>query len=118
MAAGTTLLSEVDPQSFAVLNGTAYFLGSDQSSSFGLWETNGTAAGTSEVKDFSQLGSAYDNSGASNGLVASGNELYWARRRDGSGGVDLWASTGTANGTTLVKDFVGSDQPLREFKRT
>jgi ELWxxDGT repeat protein len=113
-AAGTTVLSEVDPQSFATLNGTAYFLGTDQASTLGLWETNGTAVGTSEVKDFSAFGSAggyYGNS--SSGLVASGNELYFTTS-DGNSGVDLWASNGTANGTSLVKDFTGGSSDANQ----
>ncbi|MGP0064204.1 MAG: putative Ig domain-containing protein [Isosphaeraceae bacterium] len=108
-AAGTTLVSQVDPQGFAVLDGTAYFLGTGQGTTFGLWQTNGTTAGTSEVKDLSQYGSATGYYGSSSGqMVASGNEIYFTTS-DGSNGVDLWASNGTKSGTKVVKDFSGGD---------
>ena len=56
-AAGTRPLASVQPVSFAVLNGEAYFLGSvnlDGAGSFGLWTTDGTSGGTTEVMDLTQ----------------------------------------------------------------
>ena len=102
-AAGTVMLAPVNPRSIAVLGGEAYFLGTRPMDPLGLWETNGTAAGTSEVLDLAK----YEGSSgyfSSQSLVSSGGKLYFATG-DGSGGVDLWSSDGTAGNTTIVKDF-------------
>lgn len=105
-AAGTVLLAAVNPKAIAVVGSEAYFLGSRTNGTLGLWETNGTAAGTSEVRDLSsyESGSSYF---AGQSMVASGNTLYFTTN-DGSGGVDLWMSNGTAAGTSVVKDFTAS----------
>jgi ELWxxDGT repeat protein len=101
-ASGTQFLAPVNPLDFAPLNGSAYFLGSGAGSQFGLWQTNGTAGGTTEVKDLSHYGPLYGYNGGE--MAASGARLFFATS-DGSGGVDLWASDGTAGGTSIVKDF-------------
>ncbi len=104
-AAGTQLVSLVDPTQFAVLDGTAYFLGAGRGLPFGLWTTDGTAAGTTELKDLSQNGADKLTNGLDLGeIVADGSLLYFTSS-DGNDGVDLWASDGTAGGTSLVMDF-------------
>lgn len=103
-AAGTQFLSAVDPIGFAVLDNTAYFLGTGGGSTFGLWETNGTASGTSEVMSLSQYGRSYSERTNDPEIVVSGTSLYFTTT-DGEGGTDLWASNGTAGGTSIVKDF-------------
>ena len=97
-ASGTTLLAQLDPLSFANLNGTEYFLADNATSQVGLWKTDGTASGTTEVKDLS-ASAAYGGSD----LVASNGKLYFTT----TGGSDdvLWASDGTQSGTVIVKDF-------------
>jgi ELWxxDGT repeat protein len=102
-ASGTQFLSAVDPSEFALLNGEAFFLGTGGGTAFGLWETNGTPGGTAEVKDLSAYPGAADLY-AGGGIAASGGNLYFATQ-DGSGGVDLWVTNGTAGGTRIVKDF-------------
>ena len=102
-SSGTVLLAPVNPRAIAVLGDDAYFLGTRPTSPLGLWKTDGTAAGTTEILDLSQ----YEGSSSyfvTPSLVASGGKLYFSTG-DGSGGVDLWSSGGTAAGTSVVKDF-------------
>ena len=69
-----------------------------------LWKTDGTASGTSMVKDInSGAPSSYP---ASNEyvMVAIGSTLYFAAD-DGSNGVELWKSDGTSSGTILIKNI-------------
>ncbi len=104
-AAGTQLVSAVDPTQFAVLDGTVYFLGAGRGLPFGLWTTDGTSGGTTEIKDLSQYGANKFSNGLDLGEMAvSGSSLYFTTS-DGQDGVDLWASNGTAGGTSLVMDF-------------
>jgi ELWxxDGT repeat protein len=74
-----------------------------------LWKSDGTAAGTSLVKDILP-----GSSGASYGeMVTIGSTLYFTVN-DGSRGSELWRSDGTSAGTYLVKDIVagsGSSTP-------
>jgi ELWxxDGT repeat protein len=58
-----------------------------------LWKSDGTAAGTTLVKEI-----APDN------LAAVGNTLFF-RAYDNVHGAELWKSDGTEAGTTLVKDI-------------
>ncbi len=107
-AAGTQFLAAVDPTNFAILNGTAYFLGSSAGSPFALWMTNGTASGTTRVMDLSsdgRIGSYFFFNEEQ--LAASGGKLYFTTS-DGNGGVDLWASNGTAGGTSVIRDFAAT----------
>ena len=101
-SAGTVLLAPVNPRAIAVLGSDAYFIGS-RPTSLGLWVTDGTAAGTTEILDLSK----YEDPSSffvTPSLVASGGKLYFTTS-DGGGGVDLWTSSGTAAGTSVVKDF-------------
>jgi ELWxxDGT repeat protein len=64
-----------------------------------LWKTDGTAAGTMEVKDI--------NPGTSDNIqvpVVLNNTLYFSAS-DGTSGGELWRSDGTAAGTFMVKDI-------------
>ena len=65
-----------------------------------LWVTDGTAAGTTIVKDIRT--GTYGSS--PNGLTNSGGTLFFSAN-DGTTGFELWKSDGTAVGTTQVKDI-------------
>src|SRR5215217_3867956 len=80
-----------------------------------LWKTDGTAKGTTLVKDINRdlpPGARCDQSdcGIPKGWshpdtpTAMGNTLFFAAD-DGKHGVELWKSDGTEKGTTLVKDI-------------
>ena len=84
--------------------GRPIFLGSGQASHSGSGQTNGTSAGTSEVKDLSQYG-AIRLLRFELGRWRPAATSSTSPRATASGGVDLWASDGTAVGTSLVKDF-------------
>ncbi|MFO1003983.1 MAG: ELWxxDGT repeat protein [Planctomycetaceae bacterium] len=70
-----------------------------------LWQSDGTAVGTTLVKDiFSGRGNSSPRS------LANVNGTLFFSAFDSVSGIELWQSDGTSVGTTLVKDIVpGSD---------
>jgi ELWxxDGT repeat protein len=92
--------------SAAALGDYLYFSSSDDGmNNYELWRTDGTALGTTLVKDI-RAGS--DGSYPYNFTPLNGY-LYFSAD-DGTNGVELWRTDGTADGTTLVKDIrAGSD---------
>ena len=82
--------------------GTLFYSASDVvGGGFELWKSDGTAAGTSLVKDIrpGDAGSALGE------LTNVGGTLFFFAN-DGTNGVELWKSDGTAAGTVLVKDIM------------
>jgi ELWxxDGT repeat protein len=73
---------------------TLMFWGIDAAGNNGLWESNGTAAGTYELTGIS--GAASDGLGP-NDITAFGEALFSGH--DGSGDWGLWVTNGTAAGT-------------------
>ncbi len=65
-----------------------------------LWRTDGTAAGTFQVKDIrpGAFGSDIHQ------LTPVGNRLVFSARVSTTNGTDLWVTDGTTAGTTLLKD--------------
>ncbi|QRN93191.1 hypothetical protein JRI60_28750 [Archangium violaceum] len=75
----------------------------------GLWTSDGTEAGTVQVKDFP----AFQDTGVKE-LTPLGNRLFFAAG-DAAHGQELWVSDGTPGGTRLVKDIApgaGSSSPF------
>jgi ELWxxDGT repeat protein len=106
-AAGTTLVKDVTPGSnssfmtpeldtvnFTLVGDAVYFVVYDGERSK-LWRTDGTEAGTVEVRDFQYRIS---------NLVVKDELLYFAAWTAETGS-SLWKSDGTAAGTTLVKSY-------------
>jgi ELWxxDGT repeat protein len=89
--------------SFAVFNGEVLFAGTDTGgvdTHKGLWVTNGTAAGTSEITG---IGNTPNNGGDFGGLdpfdlTAFNGEVLFSGT-DAANHLDLWVTNGTANGT-------------------
>ncbi|MFI5456862.1 MAG: ELWxxDGT repeat protein [Isosphaerales bacterium] len=83
-----------------VINGVAYFGADDGTHGDELWESDGTAAGTTLVKDIDP-GSA---SSAPQELTDLNGTLYFVAH-DGTGPNQLWESDGSTAGTVVVQNF-------------
>ena len=112
-ALGTVFLAPVDPANFVVFTTAqgdeeVYWVG-DSTSGPGFWETDGTLAGTTMLKSLpSPTYSGYGYSWGHYNLTVADGQLFFTSA-DGNGGQDLWVSDGTAAGTTVVQDFIGTD---------
>ena len=110
LIAGTLLVKDIlagtgasNASNFTNVNGTVFFSASDGVNGTELWKSDGTAVGTSMVKDI-RPGS---NSGSviSNVTIANVNGILFFAGNDGVNGTELWRSDGTAVGTFMVKDI-------------
>ena len=103
--AGTNSSAATTP---VALGSTLLFAAQDGLINKELWKSDGTEAGTVQVKNIS-------NSFSSNpaGLTVIGSTCYFSAGGD-TGGSELWKSDGTEAGTVLVKDIrpgSGSSSP-------
>ena len=96
-----------NPNILGVIGSTLYFSANDFPGANGreLWKTDGTSLGTVLVKDIkpgatSSINPALDATGA----AVFGGSLYFPAD-DGTNGIELWRSNGTALGTTRVTDI-------------
>jgi ELWxxDGT repeat protein len=94
--------SSLYPAGLTNVNGTLLFAASDGQHGVELWRSNGTAAGTTLVKDIN-IGRT-DGSYPANPANVNGTLFFVAD--DGVHGRELWRSDGTVAGTTLVKDLL------------
>ncbi|MCC6748385.1 MAG: PKD domain-containing protein [Deltaproteobacteria bacterium] len=113
---GTVVVADLNPgsadsglfaDSFVALGSQVLFAGNDVASGLGYepWSTNGTAAGTTRLKDVKPgSGSSVTGLYPYSRWIASGGLVYFAAD-DGVNGTELWRSDGTAEGTVLVKDL-------------
>ncbi len=109
-AAGTFQIKDINPGPGDALDaayadpvnigGLVYFVANDGQSGSELWRSDGTANGTTRVKDI-RTGMA---SALPGDLTNVGNVLYFTAD-DGQSGRELWKSDGTAVGTIRVKDI-------------
>ncbi len=91
--------------------GKVYFAASSGGSGTELWVSDGTAAGTKQLKEINtstQNGfdpsTPYPRSSFPQGFTVVGNTVYFAAD-DGVHGQELWTTDGTAAGTRMVKDL-------------
>jgi ELWxxDGT repeat protein len=103
------LVRDIDPGTYSsgihypvVIGGTTFFVTTafEGGSTFALWKSDGTAAGTVLLKDFSVAGM---NTIPTNLTNVSGTLFF--RGYTPSHGSELWKSDGTPAGTVLVKDI-------------
>lgn len=114
---GTRLIKDIwlgqggaTPIVLGEMGGMVFFAATHIDSGRELWRTDGTAEGTTLVADI--------RSGPFSGLVSAGpmpavafnGHFYFAAAADAQG-FDLWRTDGTAEGTTLVRDFNSESPP-------
>jgi len=105
-----TVLGDWQAQLPVAIRANLFFAADNSVNGRELWKSNGTDAGTVQVKDI------YQGSGSSlpEYLTAVGPVLFFVAD-NGVNGRELWKSDGTAAGTVLVKDIVqgsGSSYPI------
>ncbi|HUY35072.1 MAG TPA: ELWxxDGT repeat protein [Pirellulales bacterium] len=100
-----------NPSSPAVLNGDLLFAATDPTYGTELWTSDGTTNGTHLVKDINPTtnvnpltGNPTPNSSFPSDLVTVGGSVYFSAT-DGTDGIQLWKTDGTANGTVMVTDL-------------
>lgn len=88
----------------AVFNDRLFFSAFLTATEYALWQTDGTAAGTGLVKDFSEE----RERGFISGIGVIGRSLYLAASSSVENGFTIYRSDGTARGTsTFYEDFEG-----------
>jgi ELWxxDGT repeat protein len=85
-----------EPRSLTVVNGQLFFTADDGSINRELWKTDGTTAGTVQVKEINPVGSTNPSN-----LINLGGVLYFTAN-DGEYISALWRSDGTEEGTYRV----------------
>jgi ELWxxDGT repeat protein len=109
--AGTVMVKDINPgpggsfpHDLQNMNGTLYFQATTPDNGTELWKSDGTADGTVMVKDI--------NPGRGNGMPDFGpahltllNGIIYFIANDGTTGLELWRTDGTADGTWMVKDI-------------
>jgi ELWxxDGT repeat protein len=130
-ATGTTLVKDINPggsylnqdggsypKGLTVVNETLFFSASDGTNGTELWKSDGTATGTTLVKDiypggyWVPGGSYYYGyyytfvpNSSSPGNLTNANGMLYFTATDGQSGGELWQSDGTEDGTVLVSDI-------------
>jgi ELWxxDGT repeat protein len=79
---------------FVSLGGDVYFMGTDSGGAQGLFKSDGTAAGTTEVAPLSYAGQ---------NLATAGGKIFFTE--SSPSGLQLWSSNGTQSGTTEVSSI-------------
>ena len=85
---------------FANVNSTVFFRATTPAQGSELWTSDGTAAGTTLLKDI-QVGAG---SSAPGRLINVNGTLFFTAN-DGVNGYELWKSNGTPGGTVMVKNI-------------
>jgi len=92
-----------NPSNLFNMNGTLFFSATDNDNQIGLWKTDGTAAGTTLIREFAAPN--YLQS-----FATVNGELFFEVSSFSPGhiGTDqVWKSDGTTAGTQLIQDFSG-----------
>ncbi|MFZ6012134.1 MAG: ELWxxDGT repeat protein [Bacteroidota bacterium] len=89
------------PAYLTAVGSTVYFQAND-GTGYELWKSDGTFAGTVQVKDINTTSGTASSSPAN--LTNVGGTLYFTAS-DGVNGTELWKSSGTSGTTTMVVDL-------------
>lgn len=92
--------NDSSPEELINFGGTLYFTANDGVAGKELWRSDGTAAGTTIVKDI-RSGAGDSTPGH---LTDAGGALFFTAN-NGASGRELWKTDGTVAGTTLVRDI-------------
>ena len=86
----------LNPSNITIANGQIFFAGTDASGSIGLWKSDGTAAGTTElnISNAAPGGVAPTSSN-----IVSFNGLTYFAGHDASGNIGLWVTDGNGGDT-------------------
>jgi ELWxxDGT repeat protein len=99
------------PGNLTLAGGQLYFTSNDGNGGQDLWVSDGTAGGTTIVKDIYQSstsnGTTYYSSPYIGSLTPVAGKLFFTAI-DQSSGEDLWVSNGTSLGTSVVQNFTSS----------
>lgn len=90
----------IDSDNIVQIGSTLFFAANDSANGTELWRSDGTAAGTTLVRDIN----TGPNSSQPSDLTAVNGVLFFTARED-TNGRELWRSDGTAAGTVLVSDI-------------
>jgi ELWxxDGT repeat protein len=90
------------PHPLTNANGTLFFTADDGTHDDELWKSDGTAAGTTMVKDINPDGSSQDSDAS---MINVGGTLFFSANDGVAHNEELWKTDGTEAGTTLVKDI-------------
>jgi ELWxxDGT repeat protein len=111
--AGTQMVLDINPGSagsrpslLTNVNGTIFFAADDGVHGRALWRSDGTAAGTKLVKDIDPDQYYGDILLRGADVQANLDGTLFFTANDGTNGVELWRSDGTAAGTQMVMDFI------------
>ena len=88
--------------------GDTLYFAADGFDGIELWKTDGTSEGTVLVKDINDNIDWENGDSTPSWLTSVGNTLYF-QADDGTNGIELWKSDGTANGTVMVKNINSGD---------
>jgi ELWxxDGT repeat protein len=100
-----TITNSSNPAGFSAAGNWVVFSAFDGVHGYELWRTDGTAAGTTLVKDINPgTGIGYQSS-ITNPAPISFNGLTYFMANDGVHGIELWRTDGTPDGTVMVADI-------------
>lgn len=111
--AGTVMVKDINPGpassspiNFQVASGYLFFAASGAGTGKELWRSDGTDAGTILVKDIAPgTTSSIINSYNPRYESTIWNDVLYFAANDGTTGIEVWRSDGTADGTYLLKDI-------------
>ena len=98
--------SGLEPSYLTVFDGHVFFNGTNSSSQVGLWETDGTVAGTHELTGIAGAQTTGSGLYPSDLTVLNGHLLFGGV--DSSGQVGLWETDGTVAGTHELTGIAGA----------